>query len=119
MSLRVRSFPDRGALVWFAITAGIAAWMLHLIGFAVLVAFVHTNGFFWLFTVGNVAMIAVTVLAGFLCCLMIRAGHDDESAGTPEGRMRFLGYVGLAANGANLLLILLEGSYVYFIRTGG
>jgi hypothetical protein len=32
--------------------------------------------------------------------------------------MRFLGALGLLINGINLLLIALEGSYVYFIGTG-
>jgi hypothetical protein len=32
--------------------------------------------------------------------------------------MRFLGLVGLAVNGVNLLLILFEGSYIFFIGTG-
>ena len=34
MNLRVGDFPDRGALVWFAVTAGILAWIAHLVFFA-------------------------------------------------------------------------------------
>jgi hypothetical protein len=118
VSLRLRSFPDHGALVWFALTAGIAAWVAHLVGFAAVVQFVHTNGFFWIFYVGNGVAIAVTLVAAWLSYLMVRAAPDDESEGTPAGRIRFLGYVGLLVNGINLLLILLEGSYVFFLRTG-
>ena len=36
-SLRLRAFPDRGFLVWFALTAGIIAWIVHLVAFAALV----------------------------------------------------------------------------------
>jgi hypothetical protein len=118
MSLRAREFPDRGFLVWFALTASIGAWMLHLTAFAALVEFVHDNGYFWIFTVGNALAIAITLVAGWLSWLMYRAGADDESLGTPEGRMRFLGGLGLLINAINLLLIVLEGSYVYFIGTG-
>ena len=50
---------------------------------------------------------------------MARAGDDSEEAGTPAGRIRFLGLCGLLINAINLMLILLEGSYIYFIRTGG
>jgi hypothetical protein len=117
MNLRVRDFPDRGALVWFALTAGIAAWVLHLVVFASLVEFVNDNGFFWIFYVGNVAAIALTLVAGWLSWLLYRAG-DDEELGTPAGRTRFLGAVGLLVNGINLLLIVFEGSYIFFIGTG-
>jgi hypothetical protein len=118
MSLRLRSFPDRGALVWFAVTAGIAAWVVHLVGFAALVAFVHREGYFWIYSVGNGVAITVTLIAGWLCFLMVQSSSDDEGAGTRGGRIRFLGYLGLLSNGINLLLIVLEGSYVYFLRTG-
>ena len=117
MSLRIRKFPDRGALVWFALIAGIVAWIVHLSAFAALVEFVEDNGYSWLFTLGNALAILVTLVAGWLSWLIYRAG-DDEELGTPSGRMRFLGALGLAVNGINLLLILLEGSYVYFLGTG-
>jgi hypothetical protein len=118
MSLRARQFPDRGILVWFAMTAGVAAWVVHLTVFAALVEFVHDNGFFWLFYVGNAVAIAVTLFAGWLSWLLVRAGDESEAAGTPRGRMRFLGTVGLLSNGINLLLIVFEGSYIFFIGTG-
>jgi hypothetical protein len=117
MNLRIRDFPDRGALVWFALTAGIAAWVLHLTVFAALVEFVHDNGYFWFFYLGNAAAIALTLAAGWVSWLLYRAG-DDEELGTPAGRMRFLGALGLAVNGINLLLIVAEGSYIFFIGTG-
>jgi hypothetical protein len=118
MNLRVREFPDRGVVVWFALTAGIVAWVLHLTAFAALVEFVHDNGYSWLFTLGNALALALTFVAGWLSWLIYRAGSDDEDVGTPAGRKRFLGALGLLVNGINLLLILLEGSYVYFIGTG-
>jgi hypothetical protein len=118
MSLRVREFPDRGVLVWCALTAGIVAWIVHLSAFAALVEFVHNNGCSWIFTLGNGAALVVTLAAGWLSWLMYRAGTDAEGVGTPAGRIRFLGALGLGINGINLLLILLEGSYVYFIGTG-
>jgi hypothetical protein len=117
MSLRLRGFPDHGFLVWLALTAGVAAWVVHLVAFAALVEFVHDNGFFWIFYVGNTVALLVTLGAGWLSWLLYRAG-DDEELGTPAGRTRFLGALGLLVNGINLMLILLEGSYIYFIGTG-
>jgi hypothetical protein len=119
MSLRLREFPERGFLVWFALVAGVIAWIVHLAAFAALVAFVHDHGYFWLFYVGNALAVAVTLYALWLSWLIARAGTDDEGAGTVEGRVRFLGLLGVLVNGINLLLIVLEGSYIYFIRTGG
>ena len=118
MSLRLREFPDRGLLVWLALTAGIGAWIIHLTVFAALVTFVHDNGFFWLFYIGNAVAIAVTLLATWLSWLLVRAGDEAEDAGTPGGRIKFLGLLGLLVNGLNLLLIVLEGSYIYVIGTG-
>jgi hypothetical protein len=119
MNLRVRAFPDHGALLWFALIAGIVAWVAHLLTLASLVQFVHDNGYFWLFHVANAVCLALARLALYLSWLVYRAGAGaDEESPTPEGRMRFLGQVGLASNGINLLLILLEGSYIFFIGTG-
>jgi hypothetical protein len=118
MSLRVKDFPDRGVLVWCALAAGIVAWIVHLSAFAALVEFVHDNGYSWIFSLGNGLALAITLAALWLSWLMYRAGTDDEDLGTPGGRMRFLGALALMVNAINLLLILLEGSYVYFIGTG-
>jgi hypothetical protein len=118
-SLRLRAFPDRGFLVWFALTAGIAAWIVHLVAFAAIVEYVHDHGHFWLFYLGNGTALVVTLLALALSWVMARSGEDSEEAGTPAGRIRFLGLCGLLINSINLMLILLEGSYIYFIRTGG
>jgi len=118
MSLRLREFPNRGFLVWFALSAGIVAWIIHLSGFAALVTFVHDHGgYFWLFDVGNGVTLAVTLVALWLSWRMAEAGSDEEE-GTEAGRMRFLGVCGLLINSINLMLIALEGSYVYFLRTG-
>jgi hypothetical protein len=114
----VREFPDRGALLWFALVAGIVAWAAHLLSFASLVEFVHDNGYFWLFHVGNAVCLALALLALFLSWLVYRAGDDADDAPTPGGRMRFLGQVGMASNGINVLLIVAEGVYAYLIRPG-
>jgi hypothetical protein len=119
VNLRTRDFPDHGFLVWFALSAGLVAWAAHLLAFASLVEFVHDNGFFWILHVGNGLCIALAAFAFFLSWLVYRggAGAREEDA-TPAGRMRFMGILGMGFNGINLLLILTEGSYIYFISTG-
>jgi hypothetical protein len=117
-SLRLRAFPDRGFLVWFALTAGIVAWVVHLVAFAAIVEFIHDHGYFWLFYIGNGSALVVTLLALWLSWQMATSTDESEESGTPAGRIRFLGEFGLLVNAINLMLILLEGSYIYFIRTG-
>ena len=46
---------------------------------------------------------------GFATALAIVSGSS---------RLWILGMVGLASNGINVLLILFEGTYIFFIRTG-
>ncbi len=115
MNLRLRQFPDHGFLVWFALGAGVVAWAAHLVSFAVGVAFVRNQGFFWLFDLGNGAAFLVTLVALALSFVMFTAGDRDDDAPTPGGRIRFLGALGLLVNTINLMLIALEGVYVYVI----
>jgi hypothetical protein len=119
MNLRLRAFPDRGPLVWFAFSAGIAAWIVHLTLFASIVALVHRHGYFWIFHVGNAGALVLTLLATWMCWRMVRDADAYAGPDWPAERIRFLGHVGLLVNAINLLLIVTEGSYVYFIRTGG
>ena len=119
MSLRISEFPDRGPLVWFAVLGGIVAWMSHLVLFASIVQFVHKHGWFWVFYAGNAIAILITLAAGYLSYVLYRSGADeDDAAGTEKGRMRFLGLMGLLANGANMALILAEGTYIFFLKPG-
>ena len=119
MNLRVRDFPDRGALVWFAVTAGIVAWIAHLVFFASIVEFVHDNGYFWLFHVGNVVCIALARPRAVPLVAAVPAGNgDDEEDPHAAGPDALPRPFGLAVNAMNLLLILFEGSYIFFIGTG-
>ena len=119
MNLRLRAYPDRGPIVWFALTGGIAAWAVHLVFFSAVVRYVHNTGDFWLFHAGNATCLFVALVATALSWDMYRQGRDDEGAGTPEGRIRFLGILGLVVNGVNILLIVAEGSLIYFLKPGG
>jgi hypothetical protein len=120
MSLRLRGFPDHGFLVWFALVAGIVAWAAHLLFFSAIVGFVRDEGYFWLFYLGNGLCLLLALLATWLSWLLYRAGDDeDEAADTPGGRIRFLGGLGLLVNAINILLIVTEGIYIFFIPTHG
>ena len=79
MSLRVREFPERGVLVWFAVVAGIVAWLVHLTLFAALVEFVHHHGFFWLFYVGNAVAILITGAGPYSLAYLLRSPAPARS----------------------------------------
>ncbi len=78
----------------------------------------HDNGFFWLFYVGNTIALAIALVALWLSWLLVDSSDESEAAGTPGGRRRFLGLFGLLINGINLLLIVMEGTYIFFLSTG-
>jgi hypothetical protein len=117
MDLRLRRFPESGFLVWFALVAGIVAWLVHLTFLAAIVPVVEDEGL-WPFHVANAACLLLALVALGLSWLIYRGGSDDEGAGTTGARIRFLGAVGLLVNGINVLLIVAEGVYAYLITPG-
>lgn len=114
------SAPAGGPRFWFAVLGGIVAWLAHLITLASLVRYTcnvrgHTQ---WVEHVVTAAAAVITLGALGLCLRYVRATGtaDEEGAGTPWGRTRFLATFGVLSNSVNLLLILAEGTYVFVIR---
>jgi hypothetical protein len=112
-SLRLREFPERGFAVWYAVSAPIAAWAVHLTALAALVEFSydHRGGTFWMHLTTAITGTA-TVIAMALSYVMVRragATEDDPGRG---GRIRFLGELGLVIGVVNLALIALEEIYL-------
>ncbi len=105
-----------GLLLWVAVLTGIAAWAAHLLLLASLVRWsCNEDGSRWLMDVLTLVTALATVVAMWLCAGIIRGADEDEAAGTPAGGNRFLGVFGLMTGAVNLALILLEGSYAWFI----
>jgi len=71
------------------------------------------------------AVTALVTLAGTALCfdLWRRAGSVEPDTDTadlnPAALSRFIGFFGLVTGVTNLVLILGEGSYVFFVRRGG
>lgn len=106
----------RGRVLWFAVLAGIAAWMVHLIALASLAQWTcNDDGKRWVLDALTVATAAVTVFAIWLCLGILRGAQDDEAGGTPAARNHWLAVFGLMMGAINLALILLEGSFAWFI----
>ncbi len=105
-----------GFMLWVAILTGIAAWAAHLLLLAALARWTcNEEGTRWILDVLTVVTALATIFAMWLCAGIIRGAQDDEAAATPAARTRFLGVFGLMTGAINLALILLEGSYAWFI----
>jgi hypothetical protein len=111
--LRLREFPERGFLVWYALSAPILAWLVHLIALAALTQYSYNKkgGTFWMHLTTVVTMIA-TLVAMWLSYQMVRKAGAPESEPGPAGRTRFLGELGLMVGVVNLMLIVLEEVYL-------
>ena len=108
--------PLKGIKLWFAVLGGIAAWTVHLLMVAALTRFTcNEAGTRWVMDVLTLVTALVTLVAMWLCLGMIRGSEDEESAGSLLGNTRFLAVFGLMIGGINLALILLEGSYAWFL----
>jgi hypothetical protein len=113
-------------LVWSAALIGIPAWLIHLVFEAAMTGYTTSHpGWRWTLHLAT-AVTALATLAGMAICFeLLRAADrtprdgaesDDASA---LNISRFLGGLGLLLGVTNLALILMEGSYVIFVRRGG
>jgi hypothetical protein len=111
---------DRRSLValWVPSTVPIAAWAVHLVGSSALARVACTHHLTWVLHVLTAATALVCVGCGVVAWRLASAPGDEED-GTPSGRTRFLGLFGLLVVAINLVLILLEGSYVLFLSSCG
>jgi hypothetical protein len=112
-SLRFREFPERGFVVWYAVTAGIGAWTIHLVGLVALTEYSYdVPGAIWWMHITTILTGLATLLAIGLSYYMFRWGGPDPERPTIQGRVRFLGELGLAIGVINLALIVLEEVYL-------
>ena len=115
---------DRGLwrtlTLWYAVAGGIGAWTIHLLFLSSFVRFsCNVKGTGWVHHAVTAATALMTLVAMAMAWGLLRQGSADEASGEPGGRTHFLGLLGLAIGGVNLLLILLEGSYVFFLHPCG
>jgi len=115
----------REPTVWIAALIGIPAWIAHLTFVAAMVRFtdIHSQ---WEWTLhAATAITALVTIAGMAVCFDLwrvagRSVADPDTPDvTPPALSRFLGFFGLLVGATNLVLILVEGSYVLLIHRGG
>lgn len=103
--------------MWFGVLCGVGAWMVHITVLASIVQFTCNAGQAWLWASHATTVLTggITAYAMLLCVRMVRAARADEAAGNLVGSVKFLGLFGLITGALSLALILLEGSFVFFI----
>ena len=121
MNEQTHIVPEGGLKVWFAVLGSIAAWLVHLSFVSSFVQYTcNVSGVVWVQHLVTAITAGITLWAMALSLQMVReAGATDEEAGTPAGRTRFLGLLGLLFGAIDLLLILAEGFYVILVHRCG
>jgi hypothetical protein len=107
----------RGVEVWFAAFGGIGAWTVHLVFLAAAEHWTHyEHNWSWTLNACTAVTAAVTVLAMLLSWRLVQAARGADGADASDGgQLKFLGQLGLLVGAINLALILVEGSYVWFL----
>lgn len=102
--------------VWYALLGGIAAWTIHLVALTSFVRFTcNTDNYVWVMHLITAVTLGLTAVAMALSQRLVRKGK----AGTGEGaeRTRFIGQLGLVVGAVNVMLIALEGLYVFVLES--
>jgi hypothetical protein len=111
-----RAMRRSEGLMWAIALAGIGLWMVHITAVSGLAKFAcNEKGSLWWLHVATVVTAVPTILSMRVCWNLIRHSEDDESEGTLAGNHTFLGVFGIITGGFSLLLILFEGSYIFFL----
>ncbi|HEX3539101.1 MAG TPA: hypothetical protein VHT75_01545 [Acidimicrobiales bacterium] len=107
----------RGIEVWFATFGGVGAWTVHLVYLAAAEHWTHIeHQWSWTLNACTAVTALATVVAMALAWRLFRvAGNATDSGADDAAQMKFTGTLGLLVGAINLALILLEGSYVWFL----
>jgi hypothetical protein len=117
-------------LGWGAVAVSTAAWVTHLIFSAAwsveggrsraAASAACGHGPTWPLHLATALTAAVCLIALGAALIVLRHRADTPSeSDSLDGQLRFLGQLGVGAAVVNLVLIVLEGSYVFFLRSCG
>jgi hypothetical protein len=105
--------PIRIFVLIYALSGGVAWWMLHLVGLSAVNQAVCSGSPHWLLSLVN-----GVCLLGVISTLppSVMAMRPHTQAGGVTGRSRFLGHIALLFNLASLALVVLESIPVYVLH---
>jgi hypothetical protein len=99
--------------VWYALLGGIGAWTIHLLMLTSFVRFTcNADDYVWVLHLTTAVTLAMTVAAMALSQRLVRQSRGE---GVEADRTRFIGQLGLVVGAVNLMLIALEGLYVFVL----
>jgi hypothetical protein len=110
-------------VAWSAIAVPTAAWAVHLVFTAAFAGYGGRGragtapcqvGPEWPMHLAT-AVTALLCVAGAVAAHAVYRQHDGSGSGSLGGQYRLLGLLGYASAAFNLVLILIEGSYVIFL----
>ena len=103
-------------LLWTAALGGIVLWMVHITFASGIVDFTcNEKGTLWTVHLATLVTALLTAAAMWICYGVMKTSGEDESSGSLAGNHAFVGVFGLITGAFSLALILLEGSYVFFL----
>jgi hypothetical protein len=113
----VREQPS-ALVLWVVAFAGVAFWTAHVLIEVSLVPYSrHHHWVVWYMHALTVILAAATLAALLLSKRIADRANAAEGHDSPAGRTAFLGWFGIFANGANLMLIIVEGIYIGLLWT--
>jgi len=106
--------------IWFPIIGPLAAWAVHLVGESALVRSAQQHSWVMWAMHGLSLLMAAVALAGiFVAYRLTCVGtlvEDGDRSGAAEGRIAFMGYLGLYAAAFNLTLIAAEEAIIVWVH---
>ena len=105
-------------VLWLVSLSGIAFWTVHVLVEVSLVPYSrHHHWVVWWMHGFTVLLASLTLGALLLSRRIATRAPAGEALDSPPGRTAFLGWFGVFNNAANLVLIVLEGTYIALLWT--
>ena len=105
-----------GVKAWAGALGGIVLWMVHITALSSLIELTcQRPEVEWVLHLLTAVTAGLTLLGMWWCLALVRRSREPDDAGSRGGRHGFLGLFGLMMGAFSVLLILWEGSYVFFL----
>ncbi len=108
---------DRGALLWLITLGSIGVWLVHVGVEVSLVTYSRTHHWArWLMEGVTVGLALLAALSVLMAARVVARHRQDEAHISADGRIAFMGRLGVFVGSCTVALILVEGMYIVVIR---
>lgn len=109
--------PDEGPMLWLITFGTIGLWLVHVGTEISLAGYGRTHHRVeWVMIGLTFALAALAAFTTFAAWRIVGRHPQDEGHVSPDGRIAFLGWMGVFIGTADVVLIVLEGIYLVAIR---